>query len=239
MKDGKKFSSNVPTMMHELIYGSLPDSEKTLKRILEEAQSLVGAGSVTTAWILSVIMFHLIDKPKYMELLQKELKPVIERTNGRPEWKDLEGLPFLTAIIKEGLRVGYGNPKRLPRIHDSDLQFRGWTIPKGTPVSMSSMLVHTDLRFFPDADKFIPERWLSSDGVRLDQYLVSFSKGPRACLGMHLAYAEIYLALSVLVAPGGFKYTLFKTDNSDVEPKHDFSVVAPRLDSKGVRVRVE
>lgn len=200
---------------------------------------MVGAGSVTTAWILSVVMFHLIDKPKYMELLQKELKPVIEHTNGRPEWKDLEALPFLTAIIKEGLRVGYGNPKRLPRIHDSDLQFGGWAIPKGTPVSMSSMLVHTDPHFFPDADKFIPERWLSNDGVRLDQNLVSFSKGPRACLGMRLAYAEMYLALAVLTAPRGFKYTLFETDYSDVEPNHDFSEPVPRLDSKGEQVRVE
>lgn len=35
-----------------------------------------------------------------------------------------------------------------------------------------------------------------------------------------------------------FEFELYETDETDVELKHDFTIPAPRLDSKGVRIRV-
>lgn len=48
----------------------------------------------------------------------------------------------------------------------------------------------------------------------------------------------MYLALAVLFRPGGPKFELFDTDESDVVQVHDFLLPLPRLDSKGVRVMV-
>ena len=50
---------------------------------------------------------------------------------------------------------------------------------------MSAYCMHRNPQVFPDPDTFEPDRWLQSEGLRTrEQYLVPFSKGPRACLGM-------------------------------------------------------
>lgn len=75
---------------------------------------------------------------------------------------------------------------------EEDLVYRSedgkveWVIPRGTPVSMTSMIQHTNEGLFPDPKEFIPERWLLEDGRQnyaLEKHLISFGKGSRACLG--------------------------------------------------------
>ena len=67
---------------------------------------------------------------------------------------------------------------------------------------------------------------------------MSFSKGSRQCAGLNLAYAEFYLALAAVFAPGRFEWELYETDVTDVELKHDFMNTCPRMDSKGIRAVV-
>jgi cytochrome P450 len=67
--------------------------------------------------------------------------------------------------------------------------------------------------------------------------LVNFSRGTRACLGINLAYAEIYLTLAAVFRR--FDLELFETTREDVDIVHDFFSPSARLDSKGVRVLVK
>lgn len=231
-----------PSMMNELLYCDLPDSEKTMTRLIDEGQTVVGAGSITTAEMLSAMMYHLVEEPRIMERLHTELQPLMRRSNGKAALNELEQLPFLTAIIKEGLRLYYGLSQRLPRVHHVDMPYGDTVIPKGTAISMSSFHMHMDPVNFPDPESFKPDRWLSQNGdkqSRLDRYLVPFGKGTRICLGINLAWAEMYLVLAALCAPGRFNFSLFETDISDVKIMHDYGVAFPRLDTKGVRVNVE
>lgn len=55
---------------------------------------------------------------------------------------------------------------------------------------MSSHFVHRNASVFEDPNEFVPERWLGTDGRNLDRWLVSFSRGPRSCLG--LKYANVH-----------------------------------------------
>jgi cytochrome P450 len=48
---------------------------------------------------------------------------------------------------------------------------------------MSGVFVHNSEQIFKDALKFDPDRWLQPDSASLDNWLVAFSKGPRACIG--------------------------------------------------------
>ncbi len=61
---------------------------------------------------------------------------------------------------------------------------------------MSSILVHKSASIFDDPDTFNPGRWMEKDSKELEQWLVSFSRGPRSCLGINLAWCELYLALA-------------------------------------------
>lgn len=53
-----------------------------------------------------------------------------------------------------------------------------------TVVSMGATFLHNNPHIFPDPSTFKPERWLREDSTMLEKYLVSFSKGPRSCLGI-------------------------------------------------------
>ena len=104
---------------------------------------------------------------------------------------------------------------------------------------MSSVMMHDNPDIFPDPRAFKPERWLQPNSAHLKKYLVPFSKGSRQCLGMQLAYCELYLIMAALYAPGRFDFELFETDITDVEIEHDFFNAFHRLDSKGIRVLVK
>lgn len=109
---------------------------------------------------------------------------------------------------------------------------------------MSSFDLHNDADRFPDPGAWEPERWLNKeDGTfnhRLGKYIVPFSRGTRSCLGMNLAWAEMYLTLGNLFGPQSkMELELFETGIGDVEVAHDFFNPSARLDSKGVRVLVK
>ncbi|KAJ9665810.1 hypothetical protein H2201_004118 [Coniosporium apollinis] len=250
-----------PTIFHDLLSSKLPPSELTLPRLTEEGLTLIGAGTVTTSHTLATTVYHLLSAPSKLSRLRSELATLTNPTEpSRPlTWTQLEHLPYLSAIVSEGLRLSYGVSHRLQRVSpDAALRYGDWVIPAGTPVSMTQMFIHNDAGIFESPSSFIPERWLPSsssssssstgesdataaDPSHLRKYLVPFSRGTRSCVGMNLAYAEIFLALGALFRPvgaGGVELDLFETDRGDVEVVHDFFNPSPRLDSKGVRVLV-
>jgi len=103
---------------------------------------------------------------------------------------------------------------------------------------MTSVMMHDNPDIFPEPRAFKPERWLQSNANQLRKYLVAFSKGSRQCLGMQLAYCELYLIMAALFVPGRFNFELFETDITDVEIVHDFFNPFHRMDSKGIRIKV-
>jgi cytochrome P450 len=113
-------------------------------------------------------------------------------------------------------------------------------------VGMTSVHVHHDETIFKDSHTFNPERWI--DDPRLDRYLVSFSKGSRSCVGMNLAYAEMYLWISNVFRRFGSKEVRFESDEGilelvntdlrDVTIAADLFVPEIAEDREGVKIRV-
>ena len=183
-----------PTVFMELMQSDLPASEKTHDRLKSEAFSLLGAATETTSWALGTITYYLLSQPETMARLRAELETVVHDPRRLPPLTTLERLPYLGAVIQEGLRLSYGVSSRTARIatHE-DLIYRGefnkkpieLVLPRGYPVGMSPVITHHDETIFPDSNSFVPERWLDESGRRgLDKAFLSFSKGSRVCLGM-------------------------------------------------------
>lgn len=117
----------------------------------------------------------------------KEAIPNVSES-GAFNYEKLERLPFLTGCVKEGIRISDPVSGRLHRVFHEPLLYRNWEIPPETTVSMNVADVTLNDSVFPDAKDYNPERWLpgaakAADGASLESYLVSFSKGPRMCLG--------------------------------------------------------
>jgi len=96
-----------------------------------------------------------------------------------------------------------------------------------------------DPAIFPEPKAFIPDRWLhaAKQGVRFDRYQVAFGKGSRSCVGMNLAYAELYLVIAVLVTRFDLELHQFQYDR-DLKTVRDGFVGLPSKESKGVRVKL-
>lgn len=241
-----------PTIFHSILESPLPAEEKSYTRLWQDGQVAVFAGTLTTAWTLSVGLYHLLSQPPILKKLKAELQTAIPDPTSHPSLVTLEKLPYLTACIQESLRLSYGTSTRIERIApDETIVFnddkgKDWFIPPGTPVSMTCYLLHHNESVFPDSHTFRPERWL--ENPHLDRYMVSFSKGPRHCLGINLANAELYLMLGRLFRAYGSKEVrgegdlgyleLFDTSIRDVEMFADLLLPLPAPGSKGIRVRV-
>lgn len=68
-----------------------------------------------------------------------------------PTLDQLEKIPYLMAVMYESLRMFYGVTHRLSRIFpDRAMHYKSWTIPPGTPVSMSVPLIQDNEDIFPE-----------------------------------------------------------------------------------------
>lgn len=229
----------------------LPDSEKSPARLLDEAVLLIMAGTYSPMLSLIVAHYHLMTRPEIMAKLRSELRAHPEAVS--PE--HLQQLPYLSAIIQEAHRLTFGLTGRNARVCPNETitytspanggsqTQRTYTLPPGTSLSASTLLIHTDESLFPDPWRFDPERWVITDddtqqetGRRRRRAMMSFMAGTsRGCLGMHLADAEMAV---VVAAMARWEMRLYQTRAEDVDFLHDYHVMSPRLDSKGVRVEV-
>jgi cytochrome P450 len=235
-QDSKSRSdSEQPTIFHGLLNSDLPPSELTDERLLGEGQTLVAAGSLTTAHYLKNATYRVLSNPRVLARLKAELLKAIPNASILPLYKDLNQLPYLNAVIDEGFRTSNGVYARLTRVPtDTVLHYQDHVIPAGTPVGMSSFLCHTNSTLFPEPEVFRPERWLEPGAESLKKYLVNFTRGSRMCLGKDLARTEIVYTLCMLFRR--YDMELFETGPEDNKVEHDFFNPRARFDSKGVRV---
>lgn len=112
-------------------------------------------------------------------------------------------LPYITAVIEEGLRiyppVAFGLPRTSP-----GAKVDGHYIPAGTTVHSSIYVLAHSPKYWFKPDEFCPERWLGSDDIEYDPAFANdnkdafkpFSQGPRVCIGINLAYMELRIILA-------------------------------------------
>jgi len=147
------FDTRNSVFRHLLMCG-LPESDLSVERLTREAQVFLGAGSISTARTLDFISYYVIANNHFRKRLHDELAPLMENyPESVPSYIELERLPFLQALIKEGLRLSYGVMHRLPRVSpDQEIRYRDWLIPPG--VSPSPQF-HLDTDNTKDSHRYV------------------------------------------------------------------------------------
>ncbi|KAF2143970.1 uncharacterized protein K452DRAFT_246052 [Aplosporella prunicola CBS 121167] len=255
---GGKPETDRPPTVFEAIYNSslLGVEDKTPERLAWEAETILGAGTETTGMTLCTLVYHLQTNPKILERLKEELMSCSSLPReAMVDFRTLNGLPYLQAVIWESLRVGCPVSGRLVRTnsrHPMTYTTPGpdaktYVFPPGTVLSMTMRDLHENRSVFPKPKDFQPERWLdSSDPTStstaeqrklMDRYFVPFSKGTRSCVGMELAKQELTLTVGNLFRR--FDLELFETTRRDIEAARDYFSPFGPSDSEGVRVKVK
>jgi cytochrome P450 len=190
--------------------------------LLQEALGLIGAGGETVGNTTTNGTFHILSNPHMHKRLVEELQAAWPNvTEDRLKFDVLGKLPYLTAVIKESLRIAPGTVTPLARIAPFDCTVGGYEVPAGTSVASGTTFVLSDPTLFPNPEKFDPERWLQPDSGKLDYWMVAFSKGPRVCIGQNLAYTELYLLFANLFRKVDMK--IHETTIEDLRPKEYFT----------------
>ena len=163
----------------------LPPQERTDRALRDQLECLIGAGTEPVAHVLRIVTYHLCQSPTILQKLRAELTNIQPYPNSIPDLEQLQKTTYLTALIKEGLRLSYGVASRIPRIApDRILTYGKWKIPPGTAVSMTHSSIYHDETIFPDSYSFSPERFLDiSETKGLERYFAPFGRGTRSCLG--------------------------------------------------------
>lgn len=157
------------TIVHEILGSSLSSHDKSLQRVFEDVTSVSGAGFETSGSVLRLLCFHIFSRPEILQRLRVELESAGSSHSNVVELKTLEQLPFFTSTIKEALRLSPGVATRMARIApDRDLFYKNWSIPAGTPIGMTTILMHTDEKLYPNSYVFQPERWMERNSIRKD-----------------------------------------------------------------------
>ncbi|KAJ2914160.1 hypothetical protein MD484_g6276, partial [Candolleomyces efflorescens] len=214
----------------------------TSEEVLAQMNTLFFAGYETTSHTLTWALIELCRHPEVQEKLREE----VNQMGGEPTWEQITlGLPYLDAVTQEVLRMHMPVDNILRETHQDDI------VPLSKPIHTSDgsvvselviakgQAIHIPIGFInnseelwgPDVKEFKPERWLSpdtslTDGAKAIQghhHIMSFSDGPRFCLGRHFALANFKTSLANLVR----RYT-FELPNGKDTVVERYLAILPR-----------
>jgi cytochrome P450 len=182
------------------------------QQIRDEAITLFLAGHETTAIALSWTMYLLSQHPEAEAKLHAELDAVLQGRPPAPE--DAKRLEFTERVLLESMRL-YPPAYGFGREAVEDCEIAGYRIPAGATIHMFPWLVHRDARWYPDPERFDPDRWKGDAAKSLPAFAyLPFGGGPRRCIGNAFAMMEGVL----LVAAIARRFTLRMVPGHPVEP---------------------
>ncbi|MGH8530538.1 MAG: cytochrome P450 [Nevskiales bacterium] len=174
------------------------------QQIRDEVMTLFLAGHETTALALSFSFALLAQHPEAEARLLEEIQTALG--DRPPTVEDIPRLPYTEKVLKESMRV-YPPAWILARQTVREVEIGGYKIPPKAFVSMSEWVTHHDPRWFPEPERFMPERWTEEFEKNLPKHAYfPFGAGPRGCIGRPLAMMEATLFLTTILQR--YKFTL-------------------------------
>jgi cytochrome P450 len=177
----------------------------TDEQVRNEAVTLLLAGHDTTAAALSWVFYLLAKHPEAAARVREEMGQVIG--DRLPAGADVARLHYTERFLKETMRLYPPAIGVFARQAVTDVEIGGYTIKKGGVVRALSYPVHHDARWFPDPERFDPDRFLPERMEEVPQYAYfPFGGGPRVCIGNNFALMEMTLIVATVLQ--GFELQL-------------------------------
>jgi cytochrome P450 len=186
-------------VLTRLIASTAKETDKRVadRRMRDELVTLLLAGHETTASTVGWTLDHVSRHPEVRDRLHEEAVAVYG--DRRPAYEDLTKLRYTHMVLQEAMRL---NPPVwiLPRRALADDEVGGYHVPAGSEVLICPYTLHRHPRYWPEPDRFDPERFdpdVPSDRPRYAH--IPFGAGPRFCVGNHLGMMEATFIISSLM----------------------------------------
>ncbi|KIK59245.1 hypothetical protein GYMLUDRAFT_44616 [Collybiopsis luxurians FD-317 M1] len=153
---------------------------------------------VTLQSFVALMLIHPEIQRKAHSQLDKALGP-----GDLPSFSDEPSLPYITAIVRETLRLQPAAPLGVPHLVTQDDIYEGHFIPKGSIVISNAWSICHDEKVYPNPNQFDPSRFLDAEG-KLDPNIkdhstATFGFGRRVCPGKHIALASLFIVIASIL----------------------------------------
>ncbi|KAL6419938.1 hypothetical protein ACFW04_004789 [Cataglyphis niger] len=190
-----------PDMIQLMMEIKNKDHESALDIDEMTAQAFVfffgGFDSVSTT--MCFLTYEIAVNPDIQDRLRAEIDDVLKKTNGKLTYEVINDMKYLNAVVNETLRC-YPLVAFLDRICVKEFVLppaipngKPITVKPGTPIWIPSHALHRDSKYYPQPDKFDPDRFLNDD-VNSSVYM-PFGLGPRICIANRFALMEMKVML--------------------------------------------
>nr|QZM07474.1 cytochrome P450 monooxygenase CYP345BA1 [Lasioderma serricorne] len=176
--------------------------------IAANAVQLFMAGLETTSLTISFALHELSMNKTIQDKLRQEITQTLN-THNKIDYDTLKDMKYLDQCVRETLRK-YPAMPFVDRDCNSTYTLPGTnvTIDKGTAIYVSLLGLHHDPQYFPEPEKFDPERFSGENKIS-DAY-IPFGNGPRICIGERLGVLNTKMAVARIIS----KYEVIKTEKS-------------------------
>lgn len=161
-----------------------------------EVAYLVGtmneAAVETTTGTLRKAIKALLLYPDAAKRAQQEIDNIVG-SDRLPGFEDLLQMPYMDALMKEVLRWQPVTPLGAPHSTDTDQEYMGYRIPRGSIIMPNFYGMVHDSKVCPEPYKFKPERWLENPDL---QVFSPFGYGRRKCPGEYMGRNNLFIVIS-------------------------------------------
>ena len=202
----------------------------TDSQLRDEIITLILASHETTANALTWTWYLLARHAGVDAMLGAEIDAVLGR-DALPDIGNMSDFPFVRMLLTESMRL-YPPAWLLARVAVENHDVRGYVVPKGSIVAMSPWVVHRNPEYFPEPDRFDPERWRMDRHDRPRFSYFPFGGGSRGCMGEAFAWMEGVLLLAAI----GQRWRFRVLDESAHPEMHPALTLTPK---SGIPVQIE
>ncbi|XP_050349998.1 cytochrome P450 6k1-like [Nymphalis io] len=169
--------------------------------IIAQAAIMLLGGFDTSGNLMTYITYELAHNPDVQEKLYQELTEATQRHGSAYFDMDiLSELTYLNCVIKEGVRK-YAPMSWLDRVAEKNYKIDDkLTIEAGTTVFINCAGMHFDPKYFPDPNKFDPDRFLPENRNKIEPFsYLPFGEGPRFCIGKRFGLLVVRMGMASIL----------------------------------------
>ncbi|XP_030755191.1 cytochrome P450 4C1-like isoform X2 [Sitophilus oryzae] len=169
------------------------------RKIIETEFILFASAATDTTGNSLVFIFTLLGM--YPEIQEKVFEEIVTNI-GRDEPIEVDHLTklkYTERVIFECMRL-LPSVTEVSRYISKDIKIGDKTFPKGTNISIYILGVHRNSKYWPNPDKFDPDRFLPEEIAKRPPYAyILFSAGPRNCIGKMFATMSIKVVVANVI----------------------------------------
>ncbi|KAK0182441.1 hypothetical protein PV327_000583 [Microctonus hyperodae] len=185
--------------MLDLLIAAMNEGQINDNGIREEVDTFMFEGHDTTAIGLSFTLLLLAEHADIQQRIRDEIDETLKKCEGHMGITELQQLPYLERCIKEALRL-YPSVPLISREITENIQMNNYLIPVGVTANIMIYDIHRDPNFWPDSDRYDPDRFLPERIQSRHPFsYIPFSGGPRNCIGQKFAMMELKAMVGHLI----------------------------------------